>query len=124
MGGNPPPSPPSSCWFSYNNSEMVKAVTLEFYSIQEHFIKNIRGKFSFPNSFQSPDIGKNSDRDISTLFPWSIHLIKENCYISRTSNDFGMKFGKITKLVKRNTATSKKLTIASCWKTVTSLSFF
>ena len=36
---------PSSCWFSLNNSETLKAVTLAFCSIQWHFIRDIRSKF-------------------------------------------------------------------------------
>ena len=35
-----------------------------------------------------------------------------------------MKLGPVTKLDKRNKKTSKKLTLTSCWKIVTSLSFF
>ena len=61
VGGNftPPPS-----WFSLNNSKMVKALTLEFCNIQQHFIRDIRAKFGIHNSPQSPDI-QNSDGSIS-----------------------------------------------------------
>ena len=34
-----------SSWFSLNNSETVKAVTLEFCSTKCHFIRNIHAKF-------------------------------------------------------------------------------
>ena len=44
--------------------EMVKVATLEFCSIQKHFIRDIRAKFYIPNSPQSPDIGQNSDGGI------------------------------------------------------------
>ena len=49
------------CWFSLNNSETVKAVTLAFCSIQQHFIKNIHTIFGISNAPQSPDIGNNLD---------------------------------------------------------------
>ena len=48
-GCNPPPS----CWFSLNNSEMIKAVTLAYCSIQWHFIRDIPAKFGIPNLPQS-----------------------------------------------------------------------
>ena len=44
---------------------MVKAVTLAFCSIQKHFIRKTQVKFGFPNSFQFPDIGQDSDGSIS-----------------------------------------------------------
>ena len=50
-------------------------------------------------------------------------LIKENCHNSRTSDDIDMKLGPVTKLDKKNKATSKKLTMMSCRQIVTSLSF-
>ena len=43
---------------------MVKVATLEFCSIQKHFIRDIRAKFYIPNSPQSPYIGQNSDGGI------------------------------------------------------------
>ena len=36
------------CWFSFNNSETVKAVTLAFCSIQYHFIRDYGAKFGIP----------------------------------------------------------------------------
>ena len=51
-------------------------------------------------------------------------LIKKNRHNSRTSNDIDMKFGPVTQRDKRNTATSKKLTMMSCQQIVTSLSIF
>ena len=60
-----------------------------------------------------------SDFEISGQSP-----IKENCYTSRISNDIDMILGPITKLGRRNTATSKKLTMVSYQQTVISLSFF
>ena len=78
VGGNfiPP------CWFSLNNSETVKAVTLAFCSIQEHFIRNIRAKFGISNSPQSPDIGQNSNGGIFDFRISGQSLIKENFYNS------------------------------------------
>ena len=44
-----------------NNSETVKAVTLAFWSIQQHFIRDVRAKFGISNFAQSPDIGKTQN---------------------------------------------------------------
>ena len=76
-GGNFTPHP--SCWFSLNNSEMVKAVTLHFaafiYISLETFVPN--------PSLQI--LGKTQ----SVVFPVSgKSLIKENCYYD---NDNDMK---------------------------------
>ena len=38
-------------------NQTVKAVTLAFSYIQQHFIKGIHAKFGIPYSPQSPDIG-------------------------------------------------------------------
>ena len=94
---------------SLNNSETVKAVTLAFCSIQEHFIRNILAKFGISNLPQSPDIGQNSDAGISDFQISGQSFIKENCHYSRMSNDIDMELGPVTKLDKRNTATSKKI---------------
>ena len=96
------------CWFSLNNSETVKAVTLAFSSIQQHFLRRVHAKFGIPNSFQSPDIGQNSDRGISDFRISGQSLIKRNCHNSRTSDDIDMKLGPLTKLDKRKKRTSKK----------------
>ena len=60
--------PPS--WFFLNNSKKVKAVTLEFCSIQYNSIGGIRAKFGIHDLPQSLDIGQNSDEGISD-FPVS-----------------------------------------------------
>ena len=73
---------------------------------------------------QSPDIGQNSDGDISDFQISGQSLIKENCHNSRTNVDIDMKLGSVTKIDTRNKITSKKLTMTSCQKIVTSLSFF
>ena len=57
---------------------------------------------------QSPGIGQNSDGGISDFQISSISLINGN---SRSSDDYDMKLGSVTKLDKRNKAASKKLTI-------------
>ena len=97
-----------TCWFSLNDSETVKAVTPAFCSIQEHFIRNVHAKFSIPNSSQSPDIGQNSDGDISDFHISDQSLINENCRNSRTSNDTDRELRPVPKLDKRNTVSSKK----------------
>ena len=56
----------------------------------------------------SPDIGQNSDGDISDFRISGQSFINENCHNSRTNHDIDMKLGLITKRNKRNTETSKK----------------
>ena len=51
-------------------------------------------------------------------------LVKGNCHNSRTSDDIDIKLGPVNKIEKRNKKASKKLTMASCLKIATSLSFF
>ena len=70
---------------------MVKAVTLAFCSIQKHFIRKTQVKFGFPNSFQFPDIGQDSDGSISIFLIFGQSPTKENCHNSRTSDDIDMK---------------------------------
>ena len=88
---------------------MVKAVTLEFCSIQYYFIRDVRAKCGIPYSPQSPDIGQNSDAGISDFRISGQSLTKVNCHISRTSDDNDMKLGKVAKVDKRNKLTLKKL---------------
>ena len=98
---------PPPCWFSLNNSETVKAITLAFCSIQKYFIRNNHAKFDILNSSQSPDIGQNSEGGIPEFQISGQSLIKENFHNSRASNDIDMKLGPVTKLDKRNKTTSK-----------------
>ena len=93
------------CWFSLNNSETVKAVTLIFCSIQYHFTKYNRVKFGISNS----DTGQNLDGGISNFWISGQSLIKENCHNSRTSDDIDMKLEPVTKLEGRRETTLKKL---------------
>ena len=96
--------------FSLKNSKTVRTVTLAFCSI----IRNIRAKFGFHNSPQSPDVGQNSDGGISDFRISGQFLIKENCHNYITSDDIDMKLGAVNKLYKRNKTTSKKLMMTSC----------
>ena len=59
--------------------------------------------------YQFPDIEQNSDRGISKFQNSGQFFINKNYHNSRTSHDIGMKLGAVTKLDKRNTATSKKI---------------
>ena len=93
------------CWFSLNNSETVKAVTLAFCSIQKYFVRDICAKFGIPNLLQSPDFGQNSNGGISDFQISGQSLIEENCYNSRTSDDIDMKLGPVTDFDKRNNRT-------------------
>ena len=74
LGGGGGNFTPTTCWFSLNNSEMVKATTLAFCSIQLHLNRDIRAKFGIPYSPQSPDIGQNSDGQTG-VFPISGFLV-------------------------------------------------
>ena len=65
--------------------------------------------FDIHNSLQSPDIGKNSDEDISDFRISGQSLIKVNCHNFRTSDDIDIKLGPITKPDKRNKTTSNLL---------------
>ena len=56
---------------------------------------------------QSPDIWQNSDESISDFRISDQSFINENCHNSRTTHDIDMKLESVTKLDKRNTATSK-----------------
>ena len=96
------------CWFSFNSSKMIKAVTLGFCSIH-----NILLETFVPNlvSLTRPSLqilSKNSDGGISNFWILDQSLIKENCHNSRSSDDIDMKLGPVTELNKRNKATSKK----------------
>ena len=87
---------------------MVKAITLEFRSIQLHCIRNILVKLGIFNSPQSPDIGQNPDGGISDFRISGQSLIKENFHNSRTTDDINMKLVPVTKLGKRNKTLPKK----------------
>ena len=56
--------PPPPYFFSLNNSEMLKAATLVFRSILQHFLRDVRAKFGIPNLPQAPDMGQNADGGI------------------------------------------------------------
>ena len=90
MGGGGNFTPPLS-WISLNNSKTVKAVTLDFCSVQLNSIRDIHAKFGIHNLFQSPDIGQTSERGIFDFQISGQSLIKENCDNSRTSDDTDVK---------------------------------
>ena len=54
--------------FSLNNSDMLKAVNLEFCSIERVFITGIFAKFGFPNLPQSLGIEQNADGGIFNIW--------------------------------------------------------
>ena len=87
---------------------MVKAVTLAFCSIQQHFIRDIPIEFGMSKLPQSSVIGENSGGDISDFRISGQLFIKGNCYNTKTRNDIDMKFETVTKFDKRKTETSKK----------------
>ena len=86
-----------------HNSKTVKAVWI----LNLAFMPNL----VFITRPQSPDIRQKSDRGIFDFRISGQSLIKENCHNSRTSNDIDMKLGLVTKLDKRNKATSKKIDV-------------
>ena len=73
------------------------------------FIRNTHAIFGVPNHSSLQIFDKTQ----AGVFSISAQVNK-NCQKSRTSSDIDMKLGLLTELGKRNTATSKKLTIASC----------
>ena len=87
-------------------------------------------RFGIPNPLQSPDIGQNTNGGISNFLISGQCLINKNFSNSRNSSDIDIKVGPVTKLDKRNEATSKfkkkkkKLKMILCQQIVTSLSFF
>ena len=66
-------------------------------------------KFGIPYLSQSSDINKNSGGCISDFWISGQSLIKRDCHNSRPSEYIDMKLGPVTKLEKRNKATSKKI---------------
>ena len=102
-----------------NNAAMVKAVTLAFCSIQQHFIRDVRAKFFIS---QSPDIGENSDWCIYDFPISGPSLIQGNCHNSRTSDDIDMKLEPVIWQEKQNNFKNLKMT--SCRKIVKSVLFF
>ena len=75
MGGKITPSPPPSpaFWFSLNNSEALKAVTLKAVTFYWRHLC----KFGITNLPQSPNIGENSDGAISGLWISNQSVIKK-----------------------------------------------
>ena len=73
---------------------------------------------------QSPDIGLNSDGGVSNFQTSGQPFIEKNCYNSRTSNDIDVKLGPVTRLEKKEHATSKKFGDGVILEFVMSLSFF
>ena len=127
--GNSPP-PPS--WLFLNSSKTIKAVTLAFCSIKQHYIRDICAKCCIPNLPQSPDIDQNTEGGISDFGISGQSFINviitpeqknKSCHNSRTNHYTDIKLGPAGKLDKRNTKTSKKLTMKSCRQIVTSLPF-
>ena len=102
-----------------NNAVMVKAATLAFCSIQQHFIRDVHVKFFIS---QSPDIEQNSDWCISDFPISGQSLIQGNCHNSRTSDDIDMKLEPVIWQEKQNNF--KNLRMTSCRKIVKSVLFF
>ena len=102
-----------------NNAVMVKAATLAFCSIQQHFIRDVHVKFFIS---QSPNIEQNSDWCISDFPISGQSLIQGNCHNSRTSDDIDMKLEPVIWQEKQNNF--KNLRMTSCRKIVKSVLFF
>ena len=97
----------------------MKVVILAICIIQWLFTGDIPAKFRIPNLSQSPDIVQNSHKAIYDFLIPGQSLVNKNCCNSRTSNDIDVKLGPVTKLDKRNNATSKNLMMMSCWQMLT-----
>ena len=103
------PPLPLPCLLYLDNSETGKAVTMEFSCIQQYFIRDIHVKYGIPNSSQSPDIGQNSDGDIFHFRISGQSFMNENFHNSKTNDNINMKLGVLSKLDKRNTVTSIRI---------------
>ena len=101
----------------------VKAVTLAFWSIQLHLIRDICANFGAPNSPQSPDIGLNSVESISYFRISRQSLMKENCPNSISSDDIDMKLGVVPTLDSEIKRRQNNLTMTIFCQIVTSFSF-
>ena len=75
----------------------MPSLKVAFGSIQWHFIRDIRPKFCIPDLVWSPDIGQNSNGGISDFQISDQFLIKKDFHNSRTSNNFDLKLGPVTK---------------------------
>ena len=115
---------PLPCWFSFNNSEKLNAVTLAFCSIQLHFFRDIPAKYGNLNWSRSPDIWQNSGGDISIFHISGQFPVNESCHNSRTSNYIEMKFGPVTTLDQKDRRNQRNLTMISYQRIVASLPFF
>ena len=73
---------------------------------------------------QSLDNGQNSAGGIFNLRISGQSFTEQSCHNSRTNNDIDVKLGLVTKLSKRNTATSKKFDHEVISAICDSLSFF
>ena len=113
-----------SCLFSLNNSEIEKAVNRAFCRIKLLFIGNNQATLVSLtcSSLQISDKNQTREFPISS-FPVKL-IINRSCRKSTTSDDTDMKLGPVTKIDKRNTATSKELTVTSCRQIMTPASLF
>ena len=102
----------------------MKAVTLEFFSIQEQSVRDNRAKFGICNLPQTGDIGLNSDCGISDFWISGQSLIKENSHNSRTSHDIDIKLRPVTKFDKSNRTTSKKFDVVAMSENCDVIVFF
>ena len=85
---------------------MVKAVTLEFFSIKQFFIIDIHAKLGTPNL---PQVFYKTKMEEIPIFRFLIKSrTNKHFYNSRNSNDIDMKTGPVSKLDKRNTSKFKQ----------------
>ena len=109
------------CWFSLNDSETVKAVTLpigDFVAFSNISLESYVTNLVSLSLISLQILGKTHAGGISDFQISVQSLVKVNCQSSRTSGDIDMKHDKSSK------TTSKNLTMISCRQIVTSLSFF
>ena len=65
---------PPTCWFSLNNSETIKAVTVTFWSIQLRFTRDIRAKFRIQNSEKRNMTTSKKINDDIMLANWDVNV--------------------------------------------------
>ena len=115
------------CWFSLNDSETVKAVTLpigDFVAFSNISLESYVTNLVSLSLISLQILGKTHAGGISDFQIYGQPLVKLNCQSSRASGDIDMKLGPVTKHGKSSKTTSKNLTMISCRQIVTSLSFF
>ena len=105
---------------SFNNYRRVRALNLVFCSI--NILQTFINLMSLTRS--SLQILEKTQMEVFSISGFIVKsLINKDCPNSRTSDVIDITLGPLTKLDKRNTKRSKKLTMISCQEILTALLF-